>query len=1015
MEWTIYSIGSAVYLEEILNAVAMISGTGDIESLAKIGLLIGTLILAFQAVFNGTGIQFQKLLVCFIMYLAMYGPTATALIEDVYTKEVAVVDNVPLGPLAVGSILSNIGYKITELFETAFSTPSMTSYGFADPLTALIKVRKAANNVISLPSFSGGGASASLLSSWSNYIKECTLVAANNDERALIRMLNAPEAVNALNFDSQVYYTKIYDGVTDGRTLTCSDAFVALRNMTEGKTDDLMDDVAKSFASTSANPTGVDIEARVNDALITLAGGVVDARNYAVMSAVLPILEGAPGERAITDMQGAAAIMMSQAMQQQNTQWAAEGSMFTKYIRPFMTFFEGFIYAITPLMAFVIVLGGFGIGLVSKYLMILIWMTLWMPVLAIVNLYTISTTKAKIEVMTGTTSFGSDGLSFNSLRDMLPVIEAQLGVAGMMASSVPALCMFLVYGTSVAASGIASRLNGSDTINEKISSPDIVQPGAGLSMSSQASHDPARGARGTGSEELRPSINTGSALESAVQSSKSNLQSSSMAYNQAFQKQLAQSVGNSSSLAQTAELGNQFANATGLSNSSDFKTASAAAYAAGYSKDDVAAFVAAKAAGTQTGLSLGGGTPGPVKAGGQMGANTSNTNTTSNQQSSSQKVENSRREAIEAQLSSAVANQFSAQKSTGTAERLSNSQEFSNNASFSDALSQQKSDLQQSQKSYAQTQAFKDSYGMQTSTSIDALANSVVKNGKAGELVGSLDKLDDADRGLAYERYESFKKANGTTMGNANAEAGAAIYALASTGNYDKLGEALNLPLQPINPNENSDLAAVGNNGIEEAYNSRGMASPSYDPNVESQRIQAAGSAAVNEARELGRAQVSGDFVKGAGTVSNENLDMARSKLSDSGNGLTYDQMMQSADRGNPAMGRIAEFGGMNQTQLDAKFDEFKSEGLESGLPEPLAHAGALARIGHFQPSDMDHAVEAMEHQYNMDTNTATGAVSSAIHGSLSRNDDGGSHYADIHAAVNDSSNADILMSYHPR
>ena len=30
MEFTIYSIGSAAYLEEILNAVAMISGTGDI-------------------------------------------------------------------------------------------------------------------------------------------------------------------------------------------------------------------------------------------------------------------------------------------------------------------------------------------------------------------------------------------------------------------------------------------------------------------------------------------------------------------------------------------------------------------------------------------------------------------------------------------------------------------------------------------------------------------------------------------------------------------------------------------------------------------------------------------------------------------------------------------------------------------------------------------------------------------------------------------------------------------------
>ncbi|WP_390590197.1 conjugal transfer protein TraG N-terminal domain-containing protein, partial [Staphylococcus pseudintermedius] len=57
MDFTIYSIGSATYLEEILNSVAMISGAGKIEDLAKIGLLIGVFILGFQAIFNNTGIQ----------------------------------------------------------------------------------------------------------------------------------------------------------------------------------------------------------------------------------------------------------------------------------------------------------------------------------------------------------------------------------------------------------------------------------------------------------------------------------------------------------------------------------------------------------------------------------------------------------------------------------------------------------------------------------------------------------------------------------------------------------------------------------------------------------------------------------------------------------------------------------------------------------------------------------------------------------------------------------------------
>lgn len=60
MEFSIYSIGSATYLESILNAVAMISGSGSIESLAKVGLLIGTLFLGFQAVFKNQAIPFQQ-------------------------------------------------------------------------------------------------------------------------------------------------------------------------------------------------------------------------------------------------------------------------------------------------------------------------------------------------------------------------------------------------------------------------------------------------------------------------------------------------------------------------------------------------------------------------------------------------------------------------------------------------------------------------------------------------------------------------------------------------------------------------------------------------------------------------------------------------------------------------------------------------------------------------------------------------------------------------------------------
>ncbi|NMU72427.1 hypothetical protein HKA89_27115, partial [Vibrio parahaemolyticus] len=94
-----------------------------------------------------------------------------------------------------------------------------------------------------------------------------------------------------------------------------------------------------------------------------------------------------------------AAVMVNQAIEQRNTQWAAEQTLFQSIVRPMMTFFEGFIYAITPLMAFVIALGQIGMRMAGKYLLILLWIQLWMPVMAIINLYIHLTVAGKMSAL----------------------------------------------------------------------------------------------------------------------------------------------------------------------------------------------------------------------------------------------------------------------------------------------------------------------------------------------------------------------------------------------------------------------------------------------------------------------------------------------------------------------------------------------------------------------------------------------------------------------------------------
>ena len=99
--FTIYSIGDSAFLAQILNALAMICGTGDFKTLVGVGALLGLLVMGFQCLTSGTRqFNLHQVLIGMICYMCFFGPGVTVQVEDAYTDEVRVVDNVPLGAAA---------------------------------------------------------------------------------------------------------------------------------------------------------------------------------------------------------------------------------------------------------------------------------------------------------------------------------------------------------------------------------------------------------------------------------------------------------------------------------------------------------------------------------------------------------------------------------------------------------------------------------------------------------------------------------------------------------------------------------------------------------------------------------------------------------------------------------------------------------------------------------------------------------------------------------------------------
>ena len=98
MAYSILSIGDAEMMYNAFNGVAMVFASDNMNTLMKIGFLIGLFLVAFQYLFE-LKFPLYSILVAYIVSAAMFIPKDTVIIEDIYTGQVYTVANVPLGTL----------------------------------------------------------------------------------------------------------------------------------------------------------------------------------------------------------------------------------------------------------------------------------------------------------------------------------------------------------------------------------------------------------------------------------------------------------------------------------------------------------------------------------------------------------------------------------------------------------------------------------------------------------------------------------------------------------------------------------------------------------------------------------------------------------------------------------------------------------------------------------------------------------------------------------------------------
>ena len=519
----IISIGNSDLLIAVLNGIAILTaadGPAGYGGLIALGLLIGLVITLARGIVTQR-IDIQWVLVGWLLYAVLFIPKVTVTVEDVYDGTTTAVDNVPLGVGAIGGVTSTIGITLTEAFGTAFAFPSMTASGYSDALDILNALRDMDYGDANDGSAAANNPNVDFQRTLRGYLKDCVLLDINmalaGDGVTWEELRTSPNLLADIQVDSTIWFTTTYLNAAqpDGTTQTCTAAYATILGFVDGNFRPAWHEYIADQLSLDDAVVGV------QESMDALFGVGKDAQAFMMNSLIARELRLADlGYHAAAD-NTAGVIMRTQAIEQRRTQWATEQSLFLEVARPLIAYIEAFFYAVSPFMAFLFTLGSMGITLFARYLLLAIWIQLWMPVLAINNLYIHIGASNQLQAID---AGGTDVISMIGMESVWTETATWIATGGMMAAATPLLTLVLISGSYFAFTRLTDRMGGADTINERIGSPDVLQPaaagvaGANIFEVPMSTRHPIQGDTLTGAAGVLPNIQTGNVSRSELSS-----------------------------------------------------------------------------------------------------------------------------------------------------------------------------------------------------------------------------------------------------------------------------------------------------------------------------------------------------------------------------------------------------------------------------------------------------------------------------------------------------------------
>lgn len=435
-DWDLYVFGNAYVVKEIFEGITLLM-TGEGSGFKTLLLFMAT--LGFLALAVGAGFDPSKNLMKMFTYIIVawfVSYSSTTLTANVVITDTLVdkytdyrLTGVPAIVVLPAALTSQVGVTFTKYIETYFGTvmpPSFTISGGGQFNLFNRMIQESSQYAFT---------NQQLKKTISAYTSNCVVPAialkkftgtdVNGKQvtgiDALTKSQNYVEALGTANMNAIMtpYYFEynsenlglveralkgmsVVDGIslsgpdgreaaTNGLMMSCASAYELMKADMEKNAQALLTANAEAWAKTGVQ---VPLEGVFKDMLARAAVGQTDTRGalstpngFILQQAALNTMSGSFREAALqtgnSEMMQATAL--AQAEQNQKSGWVAGFQVFNNMTGYVFTVLQVFIYALTPIIVVSMLIPGLGRTLVTNYLQILIWLTLWNPMLAIVN------------------------------------------------------------------------------------------------------------------------------------------------------------------------------------------------------------------------------------------------------------------------------------------------------------------------------------------------------------------------------------------------------------------------------------------------------------------------------------------------------------------------------------------------------------------------------------------------------------------------------------------------------